>query len=425
MQYLKTIRVACCITLWLPIATFSLHAQQAMIHPPDTPIPPTFFGLHIHHATNTTAWPTVPFGSWRLWDTYSDWAHLEPERGKWNFSNTDKQVTLAEQHGIDVIFPLAFSPTWASSRANEKSAAGIPGAAAPPKDLDDWRNYVRTVATRYKGRVRIYEIWNEPNLPSFFSGTPDEMVTLAREASKILKEIDPAIIVVSPSATTSSGVPWLRAFLQKDGGNYVDVIGFHLYVAPGPPESLVPLISQVRTVMSESGIARKPLWDTEAGWEIANQGPGKKAGERGLYGRVLSEDEASGYLARSYIIQWAKGVERFYWYSWDNGRTGLIEVDRGTLKATAKAYGEVERWLIGARMAVCDPDRGTWVCLLVRDGGYTGRIVWNPDRGGYFPIPPGWGVKRARDLAGGAQNLSGAKTVEIGPKPILLENQTR
>src|SRR6266436_267609 len=96
-------------------------APQEMLHPPTAPIPPTLFGMHIHRAATTTPWPPIPFGTWRLWDTYSGWPSLEPEKGKWNFQSADKLVELAEQHRVEVVFPIALSPTWASARPTEKS----------------------------------------------------------------------------------------------------------------------------------------------------------------------------------------------------------------------------------------------------------------------------------------------------------------
>src|SRR5215468_5110882 len=132
-------------------------------------LPAEFFGMHIHHAGAATPWPEVPFSEWRLWDAYVAWPSLEPQKGKWHFETLDKYVALAEQHNVGILLPLGLSPQWASARPQEKSTYQ-PGNAAEPRNLDDWRNYVKTVATRYKGRIHEYEIWNEPNLKLFWTG---------------------------------------------------------------------------------------------------------------------------------------------------------------------------------------------------------------------------------------------------------------
>ena len=420
--------------LWFSVAVLGVNsaicAQIERISTPRSTIPRTYFGMHIHGMvaprpglSKPDPWPDIDFGSWRLLSAYVDWPNLEPAKGQWKFSTLDQLVNLAQEHNVEILLPLVFSPSWASSRPNEKSQYS-PGNAAPPSDINDWRTYVRTVAMRYKGRIQSYEIWNEPNVHEIFSGSPEQMIALTQEANKILKEIDPNITVVSPSATTVNGVPWLRTFLSVGGAQYVDVIGYHFYVWDAP-EKIVPLVSQVRDAMSKFGFGSKPLWDTEAGWEITNRKTGRAPGARGVYGTVISDDQAVAYLARSYVLNWAYGVSRFYWYAWDDGQTGITEPEDLTPKSAAKAYNEIERWLVGSRMMMCDHYQATWNCRLQRDGGYSGWIVWNTDGSRSFPIQPSWGVKRTRDLAGGTQNLSGAKTVEIGPKPILLENQTR
>ncbi|MFB3814970.1 MAG: hypothetical protein ACE14L_12755 [Terriglobales bacterium] len=84
--------------------------------------------------------------------------------------------------------------------------------------------------------------------------------------------------------------------------------------------------------------------------------------------------------------------------------------------------GEVQRWLVGAKMTSCGSDaNGIWVCAITRDGGHVGTIVWNPDRRQQFNVPAGWHVSRVRDLAGATRPFSG-RHIEIGPAPLMLEN---
>src|SRR5437773_11156385 len=130
------------------------------------------------------------------------------------------------------------SPSWESARPSEVSSYS-PGATAEPADLQRWRDYVRTVAQRYKGRVRHYEIWNEPNLRQFYTGSTAAMVDLAREAFQTLKAVDSDIVVVSPAVTERGGVAWLDESLRRRGAQYADAVGLHLYVAPMAPDAMV------------------------------------------------------------------------------------------------------------------------------------------------------------------------------------------
>jgi hypothetical protein len=364
----------------------------------------------------------VPFGTLRLWDSYNSWPNVEPQKGHWDFSRMDQYISSAESHGVEVLLPLGLSPTWASARPTEPSGYG-PGNAAKPEHSSDWQEYVRQVATRYRGRVHAYEIWNEPNLPDFFTDPPETMLELAREAYQILKDVDGSVIVVSPSATSVSGVEWLSRYLKLGGGAYCDVIGFHLYVTPAAPEAMVDLAQKVKSVMAENRMADKPLWNTESGWFIENRQTEVKPG-KGSSSRVLTLDEASAYVARCYVLNWALGISRFYFYSWDSEVGGLTEQDGNTLKPPSKAYAEIENWLVGARMIACDADQQeTWICELERPG-YHGRIVWNPERTIQFIIPVAWSVKQSRNLSGERDRLRSHSVVSIGSSPILFESRS-
>jgi len=315
-------------------ATGALRADT-MLAPPEDPIPPAYFGMHIHRLATTTPWPEVPFGTWRLWDAYVAWPNLEPRKDQWDFATLDKYVTAAEQNHVDVLLPLGLSPRWASSRPNEESGY-MPGNAAPPIHVDEWQNYVRTLATRYKGRIHTYEIWNEPNLKQFYTGSVQELVRLAKVAYTTLKQVDPMILVCSPSATGKDGAIWLEQYFQAGGGKYTDVIGYHFYVNPEPPENMVPLIQKVKAVMEKYGM-HEQLWDTETGWAIQNnQSLVAPALGKGFNSLVLTGEQASAYIARAYLLSWGAGVSHLYWYSWDNRIMGLTEADGKTIKAPAR-----------------------------------------------------------------------------------------
>lgn len=417
-------KILLCTLLCLMLSGQSLLRADE-IPPPDSIIPPALFGMHIHRAASTTPWPSVSFKTWRLWDANVAWPWLEPKKGEWDFRNLDKMVDLASSHGVEVLLPMGLSPGWASARPDEPSIYGRPGFAAEPKNIADWENYVRTVAARYKGRIHCYEIWNEPNLKGFYSGSVSQMIDLTREAYKILKKIDPSVIVVSPSATSDNGPGWLDEYLAGGGGKYVDVIGYHFYVAPGPPEAMVPLITKVKAVMQKHNIGI-PLWNTETGWLIANTQSVVKPEGPGFKSKVLSNDEAEAYIARSYILNWAMGVERLYWYAWDNGIMGFTEPDGRTVKPFARAYSVIQKWLVGARMTSCASDSdGVWTCALIRDGGYAAWIMWRPDKTVRMRVPEDWGVRYVKDLKGNRRAIDRAAKVEIGPSPVLLEKPAK
>lgn len=340
--------------------------------------PREYFGMHIHNAEKPGHWPLVSFGSWRLWDAGVDWASLEPSKGQWNFSRLDGYVDRAGQAGVSILLPLALTPRWASARPDEPAPYG-PGQASEPVNTDDWRNYVRTVATRYRGRIRAYEIWNEPNLPMFWTGGIPKLVELTRIAHEEIKRIDPAALVVSPSAVEfDKGIAWIRSFLDAGGASAVDVVGFHLYQNGKPPESMIPKVQQLRDQLKAGGYAGKPLWNTETGLFINNHLPAPGVSWSAEWKRERIEPEqAADYVMRAFLISRALGFERYYWYAWDNRVLGLVEPADLSQKVTARAYAHAAAYLLRSTLERCDRDAGgLWVCRLRMANGRPAQALW-------------------------------------------------
>ena len=365
-------------------------------------IPNTFFGMHINKWGTYNTWPSrLNFGLFRMWDTATNWRDLEPSQGIWEWFRTDYYVNEARANDQEIIYTLGMTPDWAAARVND--------AASEPKNMDDWRDYVRTVATRYQGKIKYYEIWNEANYSGFYSGTVAKMLELTRIAREELKSVDPSIVVLSPNIT-SSGLAWLDEFLFRGGGQYVDAISWHRYPALDPENDL-PLIEGVRNLMRSYGIGDRPLWNTE--------GSNRKEG-------VSTSDELDrGLVARTYITEWASGISLFCWYAWDiNGWDHVLLSDDTYLnfRAAGEAYPLIVSWLSGARMTERVVDGNTWLIRIERADGYVGRLLWNTSGNATFLIPSSWSVERKRDLMGGFDIWEDYATVDIGVAPILLES---
>ncbi len=412
------------------LAPFVIRAQPpaasptlSPIHltPPSHPVDASLFGLHIHRPAPDT-WPQVFSFEWRLWDTKgATWSQLEPRKGEWNFTPLDQNVAMAAQHGTSILLVLGQTPVWASSSPGAPPAWN-PGATAPPRDEEDWRVYVRTVATRYKGRIHQYEVWNEPNLKNFYSGSREQLFSMAKDAFEIIHSIDPTAVVVSPSVTGAYDVGWFKHYLDLGGGKYADVIGYHFYSSPHSPEASIDTIQKVLAAMHASHV-EKPLWNTEAGY-LVRSSFNDVMPEKGTLGRVLSQDEAVAYVMRAYLLNWAAGTSRLYWYDWDGTKMGLGDNEGRQKKPAAYAYTTIEHWMIGATFKSCDSDtEQNWTCVLERNGRLE-YIVWNADTTISQSIPAGWKVTHLETLSPEGQahqeNISGSSKLSYGPIPSLL-----
>ena len=86
-------------------------------------VEPSYFGMHFHEPYDPGSWPTVPIGSWRMWDARVSWPHLQPMPEEWRFVELDEYVESARRKGISLLLPLGLSPTWASSRPTPRGSA--------------------------------------------------------------------------------------------------------------------------------------------------------------------------------------------------------------------------------------------------------------------------------------------------------------
>ncbi len=399
------------------IAAFSMTSggspQQPTFEltPPHVPVPSSYFDMNIlFHPLNHVPWPAAPLGGWRT--SHTSWADLEPEPGQWRFDLLDKYVGWSQEHRVPILMPLAYTPPWASSTPNASTdvePGNPPGLSGAPRDMNDWRVFVRTVATRYKGRIRNWEIWNEPNRPQSWTGSVEQMVVMAREAYTILKQIDPGCTVVSPAPTGVYGLKFFDAYLAAGGARYADVIGYHFYVGEHePPESMVALIGRVKTIVAKYGLAAKPLWNTEAGW----LGPD-----------LLPSDTAAAWLAQAYLFNWAAGVSRFYWFAWENHHDTRIELvgkDNATLTPAGRAFVTIQTWMTGAVVTGCaGAANGIWTCAMTRSGPIA-HVLWSVKGDTPFSIPDAWRAQEIDSLDGSKSSLQG-KSIQIGLQPVLVQ----
>jgi hypothetical protein len=349
-------------------------------------------------------WPTAGFGTLRLWDSGTSWTALEPQKGVWNWAPLDTWVAAAAAHGVgDILLTLGQSPGWASSSPDTVNYVGA-GAPAPPANIQDWRDYITAVAQRYKGRIRYYEIWNEPNDPTYYTGTVPQLAQLTQEAYQILKAADPGNTVVAPVPYTTG---YLDQLLAAGVGSNVDILAYHIYTYTNPPEQAAQALANVRLVMAKYGLDKMPLWDTE-----------------GASGDTTTPlDTAAKYIARRYLTELAFGSIRYDWYTWGKASkfcVGTEQDDPRVLTPAAKAYGSLFGWLAGSTLtqAAID-DAGNWQIWLTRPDASTALVVWNPTGTAQLTLPPSFAARTSIDLFGSAKSVQ-SRTVTVTDSPVLL-----
>src|SRR6478672_2249888 len=94
------------------------------------------------------------------------WSNIESTRGTYDWSIPDSVVADLRANGIEPLFVIVGSPSWANATAPETPDARfyVPTQkAAFSAWVSAYVGFVKKAVARYKGRVTKWEVWNEEN----------------------------------------------------------------------------------------------------------------------------------------------------------------------------------------------------------------------------------------------------------------------
>jgi hypothetical protein len=204
----------------------------------------------------------------------------DPKFGDSTWVKFDDIVNRANIAGLKIILRVDTSPRWALP------PDAVDGLSPPVKYTDYW-DFVAEVATRYRGRVAAYQVWNEPNLNSEWGRQPPDAVAyvrLLRGASERIRTIDPSAKVLmaalAPTLTENADalndLVYLQQLYNAGVRGTVDVLAVQAYGLQGGPDD--PRIGRsdvtfsrptlVRQLMERNGDGATPIWATELGWNV-------------------------------------------------------------------------------------------------------------------------------------------------------------
>ncbi len=235
----------------------------------------------------------------------------QPPKSAWD--KYDQIVALAERHGMEMIVRLSTPPAWSRARGREV------GDFAPPDQFEDYGDFVSAVVTRYRGRIRYYQIWNEPNIyPEWGNYTinPENYTQLLQIGSSRAREASPDVVIISgalagtirmqpdpaPGGNAMSDLLFLQRMYDAGAGPYFDIMamqGYGLWSGPTDRRMHPRVINfsrpqYVRDLMVANGDAAKPIWISEMGW---NAVPDEVVDKR--FGQVSPEQQGR-YAALAY-----------------------------------------------------------------------------------------------------------------------------
>jgi hypothetical protein len=219
------------------------------------------------------------------------WKIYQPEPNRFDdfrFEELDGLIAAAAENDIKVLLGVAKAPEWS------RPTTELDG---PPGDYAFFESFMSTLATRYRGRVAAYELWNEANLQREWNGAPlsaASLVELVRAGAAGVRAADPEAILISGAPATTGindGIvaiddrQYLGQMVAAGVAGVVDAVGAHPYGWANPPDSsaytgtpatsshndhpsfyFADTLADYRQILDGAGHGQTPIWVTEFGW---------------------------------------------------------------------------------------------------------------------------------------------------------------
>ncbi|NLF02475.1 MAG: cellulase family glycosylhydrolase [Anaerolineales bacterium] len=250
-----------------------------------------------------------------------EWHTIEHGPDQFDWSHLDRVVDACQGYGFRLLLGVAHAPDWTRSSLLE---------SGPPSDYAEFGRFMEQLASRYRGRVAAYELWNEPNLIREWQGDtldPARFVALVAEGAKGVRAGDPNALVISgaPAVTgINDGIGaiddrvFLRGMYEAGIAQWVDGIGAHPYGFANPPEEswqdsthmasshnehpsffFRDTLEDYHAIMLAFGDTARQIWVTEFGWpSVDRMGSMNTAGWD--YAHEVSEQQQAEYIVQAF-----------------------------------------------------------------------------------------------------------------------------
>jgi len=341
------------------------------------------------------------------------WKGAEPKPGDYRFY--DKQVDAVIAAGINILGLPDYPPEW----AKKNNAANV-------IDLDAYRNLCRRLAEHYKGRIDYWEVWNEPYIKYFYSGTPKQYGQVLAVGADAFRAGNSAAQVLG-FCTEINDIGYAEQIPAADRQK-IDILSFHCYFQNLTGGGKGGFRQEVDAYLDFlKPVKPREIWNTE--------GANRELGANSFYSFMPAipenlNEQAAAFGARVWVEQRKGGIDKLFLYTlhqsdtitYYGGYKKLIGFDRSVTPAAAATA--TAAWCIDGLKCLplkqrhgivqglfADGKRSCWV--VFDDNSVTGRCMFNTDK-----LPAG---TRVIDVMGNPPTKS---QLEIGIMPyfVLSEN---
>jgi hypothetical protein len=268
------------------------------------------------------------------------WNTVEPARGLYDFTTTDRLAAAAARHGLVFLPNISSSPRWASRGSSTPEFFRY-----PPRDPTDYANLMRQMVLRYgpngtfwatlprdqRKPIRQWQIWNEQSADFFWKRPTRNPSSWARGYTQLLKESYQAIKRADPGATVVAGAlvatgtytPWaaMRDLYRANARRWFDVVGVHPFTqnprsAQDTVAQTLEIVRRVRREMRRRRDGRKRIILTEMTWP-ASVGSVPRSAILGIETTPRGQTQRLRLAYRRLSRERLRlGVSQVYWFTW-------------------------------------------------------------------------------------------------------------
>jgi hypothetical protein len=370
------------------------------------------------------------------------WDVLEPAAGQWSLGPLDRVLEATEAVDAELVALLDYgNPAYPPHDADR---------TRPVDDPADFARYAATIAQTHGDRLRLYEIWNEPNAGYAFWKPREDPEAYAA----LVQATVPAIRAADPDAFVAlGGLFWPDLAFNTPGPEFldsllsllpdlagVDAVPIHPYrypfsapeVAQDHQDTLVEQICGARAQLDAAGLQDTELWVGELGWHTAPDS----------FAPGLSGEDQAAVLVRAAVLSFAQGATQFGWYTTRDSGTdtedqeqmfGLVGYDPDPLdgddavrKPAFHAFATLSR-MLGLHHTIRDLsvelhlDAQTYGYEL-SGGPRPVQVLWTDGPARVVQIPVDGRTVQLTKVDGASQTSRALRVavVDLGPSPVFL-----
>ncbi len=271
---------------------------------------------------------------WNRWPLY--WDRVETRPGVYDWLAYDKLVASDIRNGLQTNAILLGRPGfWQDGGSVTNLYAPIYANGADSAETDapinqenPWAQFVHYAVTRYRpggvlaqhngfndGQgIRVWEIWNEPDIPQFWNGGREAYARMLKVAAIVIKTVDPQAQIVFGGLLFANDEGFLAHVLRlirndplRDRYNwFFDIVAVHSYDDPWRSGWLTKVVQDTLATLQIS----RPVWVNETGISVWNDYPGPVwayAPEQRI--RLATLEQQAHFLIMSAAFAWAKGAD--------------------------------------------------------------------------------------------------------------------